>query len=74
MESLKPQYIKLIANKVCVSVEYLSKTELQILDCAFDLFQEKLDEISMLSDDLRRVNIELLNLKAMLDDSENNYE
>jgi hypothetical protein len=47
---------------------------LKLINESFELFDEKLDDIRMLNDELKRVNIELINLKAMHDDSENDYD
>jgi len=74
MESLKDKYIKLLANKITVSVDDLTDNELVLINESFELFSEKLDDIKILQDELKRVNIELINLKAMHDDSENDYD
>jgi hypothetical protein len=74
MESLKDKYIKLLASKITVSVDDLTDNELKLINESFELFDEKLDDIKILNDELKRVNIELINLKAMHDDSENDYD
>ena len=74
MESLKDKYIKLLSSKITVSVDDLSDNELKLITESFELFDEKLDDIKILNDELKRVNIELINLKAMHDDSENDYD
>ena len=74
MESLKDKYIKLLSSKITVSVDDLSDNELKLITESFELFDEKLDDIKILNDELKRVNIELINLKAMRDDSENDYD
>ena len=74
MESLKDRYIKLLAGKITVSVDDLTDNELKLINESFELFSEKLDDIRILNDELKRVNIELINLKAMRDDSENDYD
>ena len=74
MESLKDKYIKLLSSKITVSVDDLSDNELKLITESFELFDEKLDDIKILNDELKRVNIELMNLKAMRDDSENDYD
>jgi hypothetical protein len=72
MESLKDKYIKLLSNKITVSIEDLTNNELKLITESFELFKEKLDDIKILNDELKRVNIELINLKSMLDDSDYN--
>jgi hypothetical protein len=74
MESLKDKYIKLLSSKITVSVDDLTDNELKLITESFELFDEKLDDIRILKDELKRVSIELANLKAMHDDSENDYE
>lgn len=74
MESLKDRYVKLLASKITVSVDDLTDNELKLINESFELFSEKLDDIQILKDEVRRVNIELINLKAMYDDSDNDYD
>lgn len=74
MESLKEKYIKILAAKITVSVDDLTDNEMTLIKESFELFSEKLEEIKLLNDELKRVTIELANLKAMLDDSDNDYE
>jgi hypothetical protein len=74
MESLKGEYIKLLSGKITVSVDDLTDNELKLINESFELFEEKLDDIKILKDELKRINIELINLKAMYDNSENDYD
>jgi hypothetical protein len=74
MESIKDKYIKLLAGKITVSVDDLTENELSLITESFELFSEKLDDIKILNDELKRISVELANLKAMHDDSENDYE
>jgi hypothetical protein len=74
MESLKDKYIKLLAGKITVSMDDLTDNELKLITESFELFSEKLDDIKILNDELKRISVELANLKAMHDDSENDYE
>lgn len=74
MESLKDKYVKLLAGKITVSVDDLTDNELKLINESFELFSEKLDDIRILNDELKRISIELVNLKAMGDDSENDYD
>jgi hypothetical protein len=73
MESLKERYIKLLAERISVSVDDLTDNELKLIEESFEIFNERLNDITLLNDELKRVNIELANLKAMYDDSDNNY-
>lgn len=74
MESFKEKYIKLLAAKITVSVDDLTDNEMALIKESFELFSEKLEDIKILNDELKRVTIELANLKAMLDDSDNDYD
>jgi hypothetical protein len=74
MESLKDKYVKLLAGIITVSVDDLTDNELKLINESFELFSEKLDDIRILNDELKRISIELANLKAMRDDSENDYD
>ena len=74
MESLKDKYVKLLSSRITVSVDDLTDNESKLIAESFELFSEKLDDIKILKDELKRVSIELMNLKAMQDDSENEYE
>lgn len=74
MESLKDKYVKLLASKITVSVDDLTDNELKLIEESFELFTEKLQDITLLNNELRRVNVELANIKAMHDNSENHYE
>jgi hypothetical protein len=74
METIKDKYIKFLAGKIMVIVDDLTDNELSLITESFELFSEKLDDIKILNDELKRISIELANLKAMYDDSENDYE
>jgi len=72
--SLEEQYWKHLANKICVSKDDMLPNELILIRESYILFNEKQVEIKTLEDDLKRVLIELANLKAMHDDGEYNND
>lgn len=74
MESLKERYVKLLASKIIVSVDDLTDNESKLIDESFELFNEKLEDIQILKEEVKRLSIELANLKAMQDDSDNDYD
>lgn len=74
MESLKDKYVKLLASKIIVSVDDLTDNESKLINESFELFREKLDDIEILKEEIKRISIELANLKAMQDDSDNDYD
>lgn len=68
IKSLKEQYIKLMADKISISIEDLSKTEKELIDFGYELFSEKMEDIKILNDELRRVSVDLANMKSYRDD------
>ena len=67
---MKEQYKKTIADRLSISVDDLSETELQIIEITFDIFDARLEDIQILTDENKRISIELANLKASLDDKD----
>jgi hypothetical protein len=74
MDSLKDKYIKLLAGKITVSVDDLTDNELKLINESYELFSEKLGDIRLLNEEIKRISVELANLKAMQDDSDNDYD
>ena len=74
MELLKDKYVKLLASKITVSIDDLTDNELKLINESFELFSEKLEDIQILKDEVKRASVELANLKAMQDDSDNEYD
>lgn len=72
--SLREQYTKKMADHLCISVEDLTDNELKIINEGFEIFKDKLSDIKIIEDENKRLAIELANLKAMNDDSENTYD
>ncbi len=68
---MRPEYMKYVSEKIMISIEDLSDTEMEIINITFDLFKEKVDDIKMLNDDISKLQNAYLNLKSSLDD--NNY-
>lgn len=68
---MRPEYMKYVSEKIMISIEDLSDTEMEIINITFDLFKEKVDDIKMLNDDINKLQNAYLNLKSSLDD--NNY-
>lgn len=72
MSYLRNLYIKTIADKISVSVEDLIQSELDIINASYDIFQGRLEDISIKDKEIYRLNIELKNLKSSLDDKDYN--
>jgi hypothetical protein len=66
-KTIKEQYYQIMADKITVSLDDLNDNEKILIESGYQLFVEKLDDIKLLNDDIKRLTIELLNLKAMRD-------
>jgi hypothetical protein len=69
-KSLKEQYYDLVTNRILVSKDDLTETETRIIEFGFELMEEKLEDIKILKDDIKRLSIENANLKAYNDDKD----
>lgn len=72
MKTLKEQYTDLMINRVCISKDDLTDSEKEIIEFGYELFSEKLDDIKILNDEIKRISLELANLKAYSDDEDYN--
>lgn len=64
----KKEYTKMMSDKLTISVEDLTENEKTLIEFSFTIFTEKLDEIKLLNDDIKRLSIELSNLKSYMED------
>ena len=64
-QTLKEQFTKLMADHITVSLDDLTTTEIELINKAFEMFSDKLEDIKIGNDEIRRLSIELANLKAM---------
>jgi hypothetical protein len=69
-KSLKEQYYDLVTNRILVSKDDLTENEIGIIEFGFGLMEEKLEDIKILKDDIKRLSIENANLKAYNDDKD----
>ncbi len=69
-KSLKEQYYDLVTNRILVSKDDLTETETRIIEFGFELMEEKLEDIKILKDDIKRLSIENANLRAYNDDKD----
>lgn len=67
--SLKERYTKLIADKLTISLEDLTESEKAVINESFELFEEKMDDLKIANDEVKRLSIELANHKAMNEDN-----
>ena len=69
-KTLKEQYTDLMINRVCISKDDLTDSEKEIIEFGYELFSEKLEDIKILNDEIKRISLELANLKAYSDDED----
>ncbi len=73
MKSFKEQYRQLICDEIYGTNtnynELLKEEEIEIIDKCFFLYREKIEEIKILNDEVKRLSIENLNLKSYNDNS-----
>ena len=68
IKSLKDRYIETMANKISVSLEDLTENEKRLIEEGYILFSERMEDIKILEDEVKRVSIELSNLKSYNED------
>jgi hypothetical protein len=69
----RQKYTEGVLNHLLIKEEDLTDTEKEIITYGFDLLRERLDEMKILNDEIKRLNIELANLKSYNDDGEYFY-
>lgn len=70
----KEDYRKALADHITVSVEDLNATELALIDKAYDIFKDRLSDIKANEDEVKRLRLELANLRAMNSSDDARYE
>jgi hypothetical protein len=66
----RQKYTEGVLNHLLIKEEDLTETEKEIITYGFDLLQERLDEMKILNDEIKRLNIELANFKSYNDDKD----
>ena len=61
---------RICSNAVADMIDYELVNEKEIIEIGYELFTDKLEDIKILNDELKRVSLELANLKAYSDDNE----
>ena len=64
----KKEYTKMMADKLTIVIDDLTNNENMLIEFGYTIFMEKLEEIKLLNDEIRRLSIELSNLKSYLED------
>jgi len=62
-----PEFKKYILDRILVKEEDLSKEEYEIISISYDLWMDKMNEIKVLNDEIKRLSIENTNLKSYRD-------
>ena len=62
-----PEYKKYILDRILIKDEDLSKEESEIINISYDLWMDKMNEIKVLNDEIKRLSIENTNLKSYRD-------
>lgn len=79
-KTLKEQYEEFILfklfpdRKIHFIREELTDNEKMILELGYDLFQEKLDDMKILQDEITRLSVEIANLKSYNDNNDYDYD
>ena len=79
-KTLKEQYEELIISKLFPDrkIEFvreeLTDNEKMIIEFTYELFQEKMDDMKILKDEITRVSIENANLKSFNDNKDYYYD
>jgi uncharacterized protein YacL (UPF0231 family) len=69
----KDVYTKALADHITVSVEDLTSTELALIDKAYAIFKDGQSDFKAQEDEVKRLNLELANLKAMTEEIDRYY-
>jgi hypothetical protein len=69
-KTIKERYTEMMASAITVSVEDLQPNELALIEKGYEMFQEKLDDLKIANDEIKRLSIDLANIKAMYVDND----
>jgi len=58
----------MMCNKLTLCEEDLTDSERTLIDYGFTLFDEKIEDIKILKDEIYRISIELSNMKSYIED------
>lgn len=58
----------MMCNKLTLCEEDLTDSERTLIDYGFTLFNEKIEDIKILKDEIYRISIELSNMKSYIED------
>lgn len=67
----KEKYTEGVLNFLLIKKEDLTYTEKEIINYSFSVLEERLEDIKLLNDEVKRLNIELANMRSY--DDNNDY-
>lgn len=73
-KTLKERFIEFIEKNTLISYNDFTDTEKEIVNVAYIIVDEKLEEIKLLNDEIKRISLELANLKSYQDDNNYGYD
>lgn len=66
----KEDYTDGVLNYLLIKKEDLTDSEEEIINYSFSVLEERLEDIKLLNDEVKRLNIELANLKSYDDNKD----
>ena len=66
----KEEYIDGVLNYLLIKREDLTDSEKEIINYSFSVLKERLEDIKLLNDEVKRLNIELANIKSYDDNKD----
>jgi hypothetical protein len=69
-KKLKDEYYEEVLGRILIDRNDLSETETEIIEIGYELIAYKLEEASLLMDEIKRLKIENANLRSYQDDTD----
>ena len=66
----KEEYTDGVLNYLLIKKEDLTDSEKEIINYSFSVLEERLEDIKLLNDEVKRLNIELANIKSYDDNKD----
>jgi hypothetical protein len=66
----KEEYTDGVLNYLLIKKEDLTDSEKEIINYSFSVLKERLEDIKLLNDEVKRLNIELANIKSYDDNKD----
>lgn len=69
-KTIKERYYDIFLGKLSLNKEDLTENEILIIEAGYELFNEKLEDIKLLNEEITRLSVENSNLKSYQDDND----